>query len=154
MWILGVQFEVQNYSSFISWVDGVNKIDRCCHQITLVGNLGLPPFEIHVPKQTSSLHLSTPKENLCSFWLETLCQVQKKLRGDLLFPEEKWLFFSIEGRKTVFSKGNKCSSRSFFAPGIMFFSLKDTFSCCFILWPTISLYIWIGSVSYFPYRFR
>ena len=34
----------------------------------------------------------------------------EKLRGELLFPEEK----------TIFSEGNKCSSQSFFDPGIMF----------------------------------
>jgi hypothetical protein len=58
----------------------------------------------------------------------------EKLRGELLFPEEKWLFFSTEGRKTVFPREtNVLLLRSFFAPGIMFFSLKDIFSCCFIL---------------------
>jgi hypothetical protein len=56
----------------------------------------------------------------------------ENLRGELLFPEEKWLFFLTEGRKNSFSKGNKCSSWSFFAPGIMFFSLKDTFSNYFL----------------------
>ena len=76
----------------------------------------------------------------------------EKLWGELLFPEEKWLFFSTEGRKNSFSKGNKCSSQSFFALGIMFFSLKDTFSWCFILWPTINHYILMGSDSYCPYR--
>ena len=60
----------------------------------------------------------------------------RKLWGELLFPEEKRLFFSIEGRKNSFCKGNKCSSQSFFAPAITFFSLKDTFSWGFILWPT------------------
>ena len=34
----------------------------------------------------------------------------EKLWGELLFTEEK----------TVFSEGNKCSSQSFFDPGIMF----------------------------------
>ena len=37
-------------------------------------------------------------------------------RGELLFPEEKMVVFSTEGRKTIFSEGNKC----FFDPGIMF----------------------------------
>ena len=77
----------------------------------------------------------------------------EKLWGELLFPEEKRLFFSTVGRKNSFSKGNKCSSQSFFVPGIMFFSLKDTFSWGFILWPTINLYILIGSVLYCPYKF-
>ena len=62
----------------------------------------------------------------------------EKLWGELLFPEEKWLFFSTKGRKNSFSKGNKCSPQSFFVPGIMFFNLKDTFSLGFILWPTIN----------------
>ena len=44
----------------------------------------------------------------------------EKLWGELLFPEEKMVVFSTEGRKTVFSEGNKCSSQSFFDPGIMF----------------------------------
>ena len=77
----------------------------------------------------------------------------EKLWGELLFPEEKWLFFSTEGRKNSFSKGNKCSSQNFFDPGIMFFSLEDTFSLGFILWPTINIYISMGSVSYCPNRF-
>jgi len=77
----------------------------------------------------------------------------EKLWGELLFPEEKRLFFSTVGRKNSFSKGNKCSSQSFFVPGIMFFSPKDTFSWGFILWPTINLYILIGSVLYCPYKF-
>jgi hypothetical protein len=79
----------------------------------------------------------------------------EKLRGELLFPEEKWLvFFWPKGEKTVFLRETNVLLGVFFVPGIIFFSLKDTFSCCFILWPTISLYIWIGSVSYFPYRFH
>ena len=77
----------------------------------------------------------------------------EKLWGELLFPEEKRLFFSTVGRKNSFSKGNKCSSQSFFVPGIMFFSPKDTFSWGFILWPTINLYILIGSVLYCPCKF-
>ena len=44
----------------------------------------------------------------------------EKLWGELLFPEEKMVVFSTEGRKTIFSEGNKCSSQSFFDPGIMF----------------------------------
>ena len=35
----------------------------------------------------------------------------------------------------------------------MFFSLKDIFSWGFILWPSIHLYILMGSVSYCTYRF-
>ena len=61
-------------------------------------------------------------KNICSFWLETLCQVQKNSEANFCFL-----------RKNSFSKGNKCSSQSFFVPGIMFFSLKDTFSWVFIL---------------------
>ena len=77
----------------------------------------------------------------------------EKFWGELLFLEEKWLLFSTAGRKNSFSKRNKCSSQRFFGPGIMFFSLKDTFSWGFILWPTKNHYYLIGSVSYCPYRF-
>ena len=36
------------------------------------------------------------------------------------FLRKKWLFFRPKGEKTIFSEGNKCSSQSFFDPGIMF----------------------------------
>ena len=53
--------------------------------------------------------------NMCSFWLETLCQ-RRKLWGKLLFPVKRLcFFFSTEGRKSSFSKGNKCSSERFFS---------------------------------------
>ena len=77
----------------------------------------------------------------------------EKLWGELLFPEEKMVVFSTEGRKTIFSEGNKCSSQSFFWPRHNVFSLKDTFSSYFILWPPISLYFLMGSVSYCPHEF-
>ena len=73
------------------------------------------------------------KENICSFWVETLCQGQKISEANFYFQRKKWLLFSTEGRKNSFSKRNKCSSQSFFAPGIMFFCLEDTFSWGFIL---------------------
>ena len=38
-------------------------------------------------------------------------QEVEKVQGELLFPEKKMV---------VFSEGNKCSSQSFFDPGIMF----------------------------------
>ena len=49
--------------------------------------------------------------NICSFWLETLCQLQKKLWGKLLFPEEKCCFFWPKGVKTVFSRETKVCLR-------------------------------------------
>ena len=58
--------------------------------------------------------------NICSFWVETLCQEQKNSEANFCFPRKKWLFFRPKGEKTVFSEGNKCSSQSFFDPGIMF----------------------------------
>ena len=60
------------------------------------------------------------KSNVCSFWLETLCQGQKNSEANFCFPRKKWLFFRPKGEKTIFSEGNKCSSQSFFDPGIMF----------------------------------
>ena len=59
----------------------------------------------------------------------------RKLLGELLFPEEK-MFFS-----------------EFFWPRHNVFSLKVIFSSYFILWLLISLYILMGSVSYCPYEF-
>ena len=56
-------------------------------------------------------------------------------------------------RRTFISRGKNsfpCSSQNFFVPGIMFFSLEDTFSLGFILWPTINLYILMGSVNSWP----
>ena len=44
----------------------------------------------------------------------------EKLCGELLFPEETMVVVLTKGRKTIFSEGNKCSSQSFFDPGIMF----------------------------------
>merc|ERR1719273_435609 len=60
------------------------------------------------------------KKNICSFWVETLCQGQKNSEANFCFPRKKWLFFRPKGEKTIFSEGNKCSSQSFFDPGIMF----------------------------------
>ena len=82
--------------------------------------------------------------NICSFWLEPLCQVQKNYEANLFFPEKKWLFFLDQKKK------KNVLLRGFFVPGIMFFSLKDAFSWGFILWPTINLYILIGSVNSWP----
>jgi len=48
--------------------------------------------------------------------LETLCQGQKNSETNFCFLRKKSCFFSIEGRKNSFSKGNKCSSQSFFCP--------------------------------------
>ena len=52
-----------------------------------------------------------------------------------------------------YARDRKTLRGTFVSPGITFFSLKDTFSWGFILWPSIHLYILMGSVSYCPYRF-
>ena len=40
----------------------------------------------------------------------------EKLWGELLFPEEKWLFFSTEGRKKQFFQGKQMFFSEFFCP--------------------------------------
>ena len=77
----------------------------------------------------------------------------EKLWGELLFPEEKMVVFSTEGRKNNFFRGKQMFFSEFFWPRHNVFSLKDTFSSYFILWPTINLYFLVGSVSYCHYRF-
>ena len=129
------------------------------------GTFGIPIFH---SKQMSKSNISLknfnfPCKNVALLWCNMKIRIKKeymfllagnsmpgseKFWGELLFPEEKWLLFSTEGRKNSFSKRNKCSSQNFFDPGIMFFSLEDTFSSYFILWPAISLYILMAYVSY------
>ena len=77
----------------------------------------------------------------------------EKLWGELLFPKEKMVVFSTEGRKNNFFRGKQMFFSEFFWPRHNVFSLKDTFSSYFILWPPISLYFLMGSVSYCPHEF-
>ena len=75
------------------------------------------------------------------------CNIDRNILKDsyqLVYVPSGWKHYARD-RKTL--RG------TFVSPGIMFFSLKDIFSWGFILWPSIHLYILMGSVSYCPYRF-
>ena len=42
------------------------------------------------------LRQSSACRNICSFWVETLCQGQKNSEANFCFPRKKWLFFQRE----------------------------------------------------------
>ena len=90
-------------------------------------------------------------KNICSFWVETLCH-RKTLRRTFVSRGKNGCFFDRR-EKNNFFRGKQMFFSEFFWPRHNVFSLKDTFSSYFILWPPISLYFLMGSVSYCPHEF-
>ena len=81
------------------------------------------------------------KLNICSFWLETLCQGQKNSEANFCFPRHPraLIFWSWKGifkvkKSNHFSSGNKSSPQSFSVPGIMFPARRNIYSWQYLSW--------------------
>ena len=77
---------------------------------------------------------------------------RKTLRRTFVSRGKNGCFFDRR-EKNNFFRGKQMFFSEFFWPRHNVFSLKDTFSSYFILWPPISLYFLMGSVSYCPHKF-
>ena len=53
------------------------------------------------------------KLNICSFWLETLCQGQKNSEANFCFQRKNWLFFRPKGEKQFFLRETNVLLRVF-----------------------------------------
>ena len=103
----------------------------------------------------SHLWSNTGWGNICSFWLETLCQGQKNCEANFCFLRKNGCFFQSKGEKTVFARETNVLPE-FFCPRHNVFQTGGYIFLGFhplTYLPTISHYILMGSVSYCSCRF-